>query len=420
MTSNLNPAQLNFAEFVRPDDNVCWGQAAAEPLTLTEKLMQQRHEIGHFNAFIGIGWSATPDPAYCDAVSFSSYCGTGTNRHLVAKGKLDILPVHYSSLSEYLTRRIDVLLLQLAPSKNKGKYSFGLACEYLQPLVSSARIVIAEINDQAPTTSSDHIISHDDIDVLIHTSRSIPDGPIIKQTEVNERIGTHVASLIEDGATLQIGLGEIPSAILGKLSNHRNLGVHSGLLDDGIGALISSGVITNSMKGIDEGISVCGMIAGNKFTRELCHGNNEVRLAATSYTHAQSVLERLKCFTAINSAVEVDLSGQINAEVAAGRYVGAVGGAADFLRGAQRSTGGLPIVAIGSSLTTRSGNKISRIVSRLSGPASTSRSDAGFIVTEHGVADLRGATIVQRVKRMIQIADPAHKEYLEREAYDLF
>lgn len=410
-------ADLDFAAWVRPGDRVLWGQAAAEPLPLIEALVAQRHRIGgRFRVFLGIpapgrGISAE----HADCIDFVGYCGTGANRALAAGGKLDILPCHYSQFPDVFSSgplAVDVLLLQVAPPDAHGRYSLGIAHEYLVPLVDSARVVIAEVNRQTPWTHGERCLTGDDFDAVVHTDRPLPEIGHAAPGAVEHAIARHVSGLIEDGATLQMGLGAIPEAILGQLADRRDLGVHSGAIGDAVARLVSSGVITNARKTRDRGATVTGLALGGPSTHQLIHRNPAVQFRSTRYTHDAGVLASLERFVALNSAIEVDLTGQVNAEQAAGSYVGAVGGAVDFLRGAARSRGGLPIVALPSTAGTHS-----RIVSRLSGPVSTSRADAGFIVTEHGVADLRGQPLSERIRRMIAIADPRFADGLRRESH---
>lgn len=415
MTREIAADALRLSDYIRPGDLVAWGQASAEPTTLTEALIAQRHTIGgRFTAFAGIGFADTLRPEHTDAVDVRSYCATGTNRHLAAAGLLDILPSHYSAMSRQLGGRVDVLLLQLAPTAEPGRFSFGLACDYLHLAIARARVVIAEVNDQVPATRSDWTIEAGDVDVIVRTSRPPAFAPDAAVGSVDDTIAANVADLVPDGATLQIGLGGMPNAILGALAGHRDLGIHSGLLNPALAGLIRSGAVTNSQKGEAASTGVVGLIVGDADTFRFCHDNPAIRVAPTTYTHAHDVLARLHRFTAINSAIEVDLTGQTNAEVARGRYVGAIGGATDFLRGAAAADGGLPIVALPASIQTGDGRRISRIVPRLSGPASLSRADAGVIVTEFGVADLRGKTDTERHKALISIAHPELRETLER------
>ncbi|MCG5073955.1 acetyl-CoA hydrolase/transferase family protein [Paraburkholderia tagetis] len=414
---------LDFARYVRPGDLVAWGQCGAEPCTLTAQLMAQRHAIaarggerdggGRFRVFIGASWSETLDPAHADVVDFLAYGAAGTNRRLERAGVLDILPCHYSQFREVFKHgpnRVDVLLLQVAPADEAGRYSLSIAHEYLVPLIESARVVIAEVNAAAPWTYGERMLRAEDFDVLVHTERMPLEVPVAQAGEVESRIASRVANLVEDGATLQLGLGALPEAIAARLSDRRDLGVHTGTIGDAIAGLVEAGVVTNARKTRDAGVCIAGTMMGSRRVYDFAHRNAQVQFRSTAYTHDIDVLGSIDRFVAINSALEVDLSGQVNAEVAAGRYVGAVGGALDFMRGAARSRGGMAIVALASS--TRHG---SRIVARLSGPVSTPRSDAAVIVTEHGVADLRGLTLAQRVERMLAIAPPEFREALAAE-----
>jgi len=408
---SVDVAQLDFAQYVRPGDTVTWGQCGAEPCTLTELLMAQRRAPGgRFRVFVGSSWSGTLDPAFADCVDFVAYGASGTNRRLERAGVLDILPCHYSQFRSVLTsgpNRIDVLLLQVAPADETGHYSLSIAHEYLVPLIDSARVVIAEVNAAAPWTYGKRTLRAGDFDVLVHTDRAPLEAPATQAGEIERRIAQHASSLIEDGSTIQFGLGALPEAIVGQLRDRRELGVHSGTIGDAVVDLIEAGVVTNARKSRDRGVSVAGTMMGTRKVYAHAHRNAQIQFRSTAYTHDIDVLGSLDRFVAINSALEVDLTGQVNAEAAGGRYVGAVGGALDFMRGASRSRGGVAIVALASS--ARHG---SRIVAHLSGPVSTPRSDAAVFVTEHGVADLRGLTLAQRVERMLAIAPPECREAL--------
>jgi acyl-CoA hydrolase len=404
----------DLSAFIRPGDTVLWGQAGAEPLTLTRALVAQRHRLGRLRLFLGVGRSGVLQPEHADAFDFLAYCGSGSNRALAAAGVLDILPCHYSDLPALIRSkalRIDVLLLQVPPADEHGRHSFGLAHEYLSAALDSARCVIAEVNDQVPWTFDERYVRADEIDLLVAASYPPLEiaPPVIGKVE--QAIGHHLAARIEDGSTLQFGLGAIPEAVLSALHTHRDLGVHSGTIGDGVVALTDAGVITNARKTIDHRVSVAGVLMGSGKLHRFAHRNPGLQLRATHYTHDAAVLASIERFVAINSAIEVDLTGQINAEVAGGVYVGAVGGAPDFLRAAHRSAGGLPIVALPSTA-----GQHSRVVAKLSGPVTTSRGDAGLIVTEYGVADLRGLPLSARIERMLGIAHPEHREQLAREA----
>ena len=247
-----------------------------------------------------------------------------------------------------------------------------------------------------------------DIDVLVPTNHALASGPSIAASETELAIGRRVSELIGDGATLQLGLGTVPDAVLSCLHDRRDLGIHSGAISDAVAALAESGVITNSRKTIDNGKTIVGVLMGGARLHEYVHQNPQVELRDTAYTHSINTISALDQFIAINSAVEVDLTGQVNAESVAGRYVGAVGGALDFIRGARLARGGLSVIA----LPARAGSR-SRIVTQLSGPVTTPRSDVSLVATEFGIADLRGTSLAQRVQRMLAIAHPDDRAQLE-------
>lgn len=409
MPRTMELEALDFADFVLPGDVVCWGQAAAEPLPLTARLMAQRGHVGGFSAFIGIGLGDTPDPAFTDRVRFTSFCGTGTNRRLAAAGALDILPVHYSDLPGMLAARVDVLLLQVAEHPEGGRFSLSCACDYVEGLVRAARVVIAEVNRQAPFTSAE--VAAADIDVLVRTDRPLPELARSTPTSIERAIAGHVASLVPDGATLQFGLGAVPDCVAELLSDRRNLGLHTGVLGDGAMGLMQCGAVTNALKPSHRGVTVAGTLLGSRELLDFAHLNPAISMKPVSVTHSLATLVQIPSFTAINSALEVDLSGQANTETVGARYMGTIGGALDFLRGARASVGGLPIIALPSTVEVN-GQRRSRIAVCLSGPATIGRADVAIIVTEHGVADLRTLTLAQRAEALIAIADPAFRDGL--------
>ena len=396
---------VNWPDIVRPGSLIVWGQGCAEPTSLTASLVSQRHAIASPRAFIGISFADSVAPEYTDAIEYVSYCGTARNRTLGAA--LDILPANYSELPGLLGGEDVVLLLQLAPGADEDHFSFGAGAEYPADLIDRASVVIAEINSQAPVTGSGKEVHRKQLDMLVHTSTPLAVPPPVTPTKVEEAISRNVANLIEDGATIQVGLGGMPAAVLKALTGHKDLGVHSGLITNEIADLAREGVITNAYKSIDRGLTVTGLLSGDATLMRWADRNPNLSLRPTTYMHAPDVLRRIDRFVAINSAIEIDLTGQVNAEVAGGRYVGAVGGAGNFLRGAMESRGGLGIIALPATAKGRS-----RIVKSLSGPVSTARSDISFVVTEFGVADLRNATLRQRQDRLLAIAAPKFQSEL--------
>ena len=407
-------SEIDLGRWIRAGDTVAWGQANGEPLGLIDALIEQRRELARLRLFLGIGGARRLTAQFADAFDFLAYCGSGSNRALAEAGVLDILPSHYSQLPALIRNsrlRIDVLLLQLSPADEHGRHSLGLANEYLVAALDTARVVMAEVHPEVPWTHGERTLAADRIDLCVPASYPLPESRTPTPSAVEEAIAGHLAELVEDGATLQFGIGSLPRAVLARLADRRDLGVHSGVIHDGVADFMEAGIVTNARKTIDRGVTVTGLLMGSERLHRYAHRNPNIQLRRSDYTHDAGVLAALDRFVAINSAIEVDLTGQVNAETAGGVYVGAVGGGLDFLRGAHRSRGGVPIVALPS--TTRGK---SRIVAHLDGPVTTPRSDAGVVITEHGVADLRGLSLRERRQRLLDIADPPCREALDRAA----
>ena len=420
MTIEIQAKDIDLKGIVRAGDTVFWGQGTSEPLTLSEALVNQRADIGSIDVFLGASFSTTLQPEHADFLSFTSYGAIGANQRLSKAGVLQILPCHYSQIPRLIARgelRCDVAFVHLSASNAVGEYSHGVGNDYMLDAARNARVVIAEVNDRAPWTYSSESLSKAQIDYVVHTSRPVVALPAGTIGEVERQIAHHTASYIPDGAVLETGIGAVPDAILSALHGHRDLGVHTGTIGDSIIELMDSGAVTNLHKPIDRGISVTGVLFGSERLFRFAHENKAIRLSPVRYTHSASVMAQFDNLFAINSAVEVDLTGQVNAEVSDTAYLGAVGGQVDFVRAATSSAHGRSIIALPS--TAQSGAR-SRIVARLSGCVTTTpRSDADLVVTEWGAAELRGQTIPERARRMIAIAHPSFREQLEREAYGL-
>ena len=364
---------------IRPGDALLWGQACAEPQTLVEALIAERATLSGCRVFIGSSYSGLVRPEHADHLRFSSYCGTGTNRALADAGVLDILPAPYSQLGSLLrSRRLpcDVLLLQVSPPNARGEYSLGLGVEYLAPALEIARAVIAEVNDQVPWTQTQPLLQRDDFDMVVQSSRPPVELRYSAPSELESRIAQHAAQRVPAGATVECGIGSLPNAILAALAG-RGLDYHSGAICENVPLLQPRRCIG-------------GALMGTRALFDWARENSAVTLTSSDVTHGAQSLARIERFVAINSAVEVDFTGQVNGELARGSYVGAVGGALDFIRAANQAPGGLSIVALPAA----------RIVERLSGPVSVPRSEAGVFVTEFGTADLRGCTVAERERRM--------------------
>lgn len=399
---------------LRPGDGIVWGQGPAQPRLLSQALLRAAHTIDGLRVFSGIGQVALEEDTLRD-VALRSYCGAGHNRRWHQAGLLDIVPTSYADIPALMQGGqlpCDVVALLLPPPDASGHCSLGLAADYLVAALRHARVVLAEVNPNVPWTCGPHRIHVDDIRVRIASDHDVATTSATSASPAEDRLAAHVCDLVEDGATLQLGIGQLPEKIALGLANKAELGVHSGVYGDALMRLAQRGVVTNARKGIDEGTSITGLVMGSAALNRHVDRNPAVQLRETGYTHAIAVMSALNRFTSINSALEVDLTGQVNAEVIAGRYVGAVGGMADFARGSRASPGGCSVIA----LTSMNGDR-SRIVSRLDGPTTLARSDVDHIVTEYGVAHLRGASLRSRARQMIGIAHPDHRESLAREAH---
>src|SRR5262245_8573526 len=374
---------VDLASVIRPGDAIIVGQACAEPQTLVEALVSQRARLGTVGCFLGLSYSGIVRPEHADHLRLSSYCGSGTNRALADAGVLDILPVPYSQLGALIrTRKLkcDVVMLQVSRPNARGEYSLGLGVEYLAPALKAARAVIAEINERVPWTHTEPLLRASDFALTTDTSRAPVYVPS-RLDDVARALARHAAEFVPDGAVLECGIGNLPNAVVGGLRERKRLSFHSGLIPDAVTEL-------------DVGACTGGALMGSQRLFDWARKNRRLRLCSSDVTHGAATLGRLKRFVAINSAVEVDLTGQVNGELAGGSYVGAVGGALDFIRAANQSPGGVAITVLPSL----------RIVQRLSGPVSVPRSEAGVIVTEKGAADLRGCSLRERERRMRAIS----------------
>ncbi|HVP09018.1 MAG TPA: acetyl-CoA hydrolase/transferase C-terminal domain-containing protein [Burkholderiales bacterium] len=386
MTTGPSP---DLSRHVRPGDGVIVGQACAEPQALTQALTEQRAAFSGAQLFLGVNYAGIVKPEHADHLRLSSYCGAGRNRALADAGVLDIHPHPYSRLAAlFRERRIacDVVLVQVSPPNARGEYSMGLAVDYLPPAISAARAVIAEVNDRVPWTYTERLFRREDFALLVESSREPAAPPPARSGDAESAIARHAAQFIPDGATLEFGLGVLPDAVCAALARHRGLRIHSGTIGDGVIDLMRGGAV---------GAAICGQLIGTRRLFDFARDNPAIRLRSTEHTHDARILAGLERFVAINSAVEVDLTGQVNAEVAGGSYLGAVGGALDFIRAANASPGGVSLLLVPAA----------RVVQSLSGPVSTPRSEACVIVTERGAADLRGCTLSERVRRMQAISN---------------
>ncbi|EJN13616.1 acetyl-CoA hydrolase [Bradyrhizobium sp. YR681] len=400
---------IDFSGLIREGDLVVCGQATAEPVTLTEALMAQAGDLPSFRMMVGPIFSDTFSASCGPGVSFQSYGVIGNARRLAKAGRLDVIPSNYSAFcADFAARRhkADVVLVQLAQAGD-GRLSASLSNDYVIDAARSARLVIAEINPDAPFTFGAEW--PEDVQIHVRVPARRPPVELASPTldDVSRRIAAYAAGLIADGSTLQFGVGRIPDAILSSLSHARNLGIHSGLINDAVVDLIERGVVTNAAKGIDAGITVTNQVIGTSRLYRFAHENRAVSVRPTSYTHGQGVLARIRRLVAINSALQVGLDGSVNSETLNGVTIGAIGGQLDFVRGANASPGGRAIIALPATAS----DGTSRIVANVE-TVTTPRADVDAIVTEWGIAELRGCGLAERARRVITIAAPEHRDAL--------
>jgi acetyl-CoA hydrolase len=379
---------IDLSKVIRRGDGVIVGQACAEPQTLSAALVAQRAAFSGASVFLGVNYAGIVRPEHADQLKLSSYCGAGHNRALADAGVLDIHPHPYSRLAPLIRQRkipCDVALIQVSPPNARGEYSMGLAVDYLLPALQGARAVIAEVNDRIPWTHTEKLFRKEDFALLVEASYEPASPPPARSDELEQTIARHAAAFVPDGATLEFGLGVLPDAVCSALEGKKSLRVHSGTVGDGVASLMQAGIVAET---------ICAMLIGTRKLFDFARENPALTLRSTEYTHDHCLLAGIERFVAINSAVEVDLTGQVNAEVAKGSYLGAVGGALDFMRAASQSPGGVSLLLLPAA----------RIVADLSGPVSTPRSEAGVVVTERGAADLRGCTLRERIRRLTAIS----------------
>lgn len=403
---------IDFGEYLTAGAGVWWGQAAAEPRPLVDALIEQSERIGPLRVFTGLSWNDQLAVSMPDAVSMVSYGGLGELRELSKSGRLDVVPCHYSALPRMFAEHrlpCDVGLVQVSPPDTDGMCSLGVGVDYVADAIPHTPVLIAEMNAQMPATQGTPRIPVDRFAATISTDRALPEDTVRAPNEADRVIAARIAELIDDGDTVQIGVGSLGSALVDALTGHEDLGIHTGMITDGLLRLIDKGVATGARKEIDTGLAVVGTALGSaELYRRVA--DLPVRFLPTSYTHAPQVLSQLRSLVSVNFAVEVDLSGQVGAEVSRGVYVGAVGGQVDFARAAAL-TGKRSIIALRA--TSRGASTIKTALE--GGVVTTGRSDVDAVVTEYGAAHLRGCSLGERARRLTAIAAPEFRHQLSQE-----
>ncbi len=407
---------------VKSGDTIVFGHAAGEPTTLVNELTKQ---YKHLKDVSVIHMVPLGDCKYCFPEMKSNFkhnslfAGAGT-RGAIKEGRADYTPVFFSEIPRLFRENIiplDVALIQLSLPDEEGYLSFGVSVDYTLQASKSAKLVIAEVNKQMPRTFGSKI-HYSNIDFIVETDKPIKEliPPII--TDIEQKIGAHIASLIPNQANLQLGIGGIPDATLKFLMDKKDLGIHSEMFSDGVVELYEKGIITNKYNNLNPGKFTATFLMGTKKLYQFVDKNINVEMYPVDYTNNVLNAGKVNTLISINSALQIDLFGQVCADTLGYQQFSGVGGQVDFVRASSLSPGGKSIIALPS--TNKEGT-ISRIVAKLydGSCVTTSRNDVQYIVTEYGIADLRGKTIRERARILLDIAHPNFRDQLKNEFCDL-
>lgn len=406
---------------IKNNDRIYIHAAAAAPQVLINA-MTQRHEelrnveVSHLHIE---GETPYADPKYNKSFHINSFFIGKNVRHTLQAGNGSYTPVFLSELPILFKRNIvpiDVALIQVSPPDKHGYCSLGVSVEATLAAIDNAKHVIAQINPNMPRTHGDGIIHVSEFDSSVEYKSPIHTHLLPEPNEIENKIGDYIAELIDDGSTLQMGIGSIPNAVLSKLTNHKNLGLHTEMFSDGVIDLILKDVINGNNKGVNPGRAMATFLMGTQRLYDYVDDNPFIEMRTADFVNDIALIRKNKKMVAINSAIEIDLTGQVCADSIGTKLFSGVGGQMDFIRGASLSEKGKAIIALPSQ--TKKG--ISRIVPFLKKGAGvvTTRAHIHYVVTEYGVVDLYGKTIKQRVKALIKIAHPNHRENIEREYFE--
>jgi acetyl-CoA hydrolase len=402
---------------ITSNSRIYFGGGTGFPLQLEEALVKRADQLSnveviHVATFAGGDYL---DPAYSESFRHKALFIGPNARQAVNDGRADYVPIFLSQAPGLFTNGVlplDVALIQVSPPDTHGFCSYGVEVGVTKPAAEAAKLVIAEINPNMPRVLGDSFIHIKNIDIAVEVDYPLPEALFKEITLEQERIGELIAEMIPNEATLQLGIGAIPNAVLTKLDGKQHLGIHTELFSDGVIELVEKGVITNERKSLHPGKSVAGFLFGSQKLYDFVNDNAMIELHPSDYVNDPFIIAKNKNMVAINSAIEIDLTGQVVADSIGDRLYSGIGGQIDFIRGASRAEGGIPIIALPS---TAKDDSISRIVSRLRPGAGvvTSRGSVHYVVSEYGVASLHGKSVRQRAQELIRIAHPNFREELK-------
>lgn len=412
--------ELNWQHLLKSGDRIFIGSHAATPVVLIEHLIanaRQLHDIEIVQVY-SLSDNKWVEPQHQQLFKVNAlFIGGDQVRTAVAEGRADYTPCFMSDIPSLFSQDIlplDAALIMVSPADKYGYHSLGVSVDVVAAAAKYAKKVVAQINPLMPVTFGQSFIHHEQIDAFLIAEQTLPQMPAPVLDSVTERIGQYVSLLVEDGATIQLGIGKICDAVLRYLGNHKNLGVHSEMITDGIMELINAGVIDNTCKTFHPGKTVTSFCIGSQALYDFVDGNPHIGFYPSEYVNSPTNIARNDNMVAINSAIEVDLTGQVVSDSIGHHFYSGIGGQVDFSRGASMSRGGKPVIALPSTAKNGSVSRIVPFISQGAGVV-TSRGHVHYVVTEFGVASLRGKSIRERALELIRVAHPKFRQQLLEE-----
>ena len=409
---------------IKSGDRVFIHGSAATPVYLIKALQRRHHELKNVElvSITNIGDIDFNEQECRKSFFFNSLFVSENTRAISNSEYGDYVPIFLSQIPQLFRKNIlpiDVALIQVSPPDNHGYCTLGTSVDIAKAAVETAKVIIAQVNPRMPRTHGDGFINVKKINTLVWHESELPEVDYSNKTNAGIiRIGKNVASLIEDGATLQMGIGSIPDQVLQNLNDHKNLGIHTEMLSDGIIPLLEKGVINNSLKKLNVGRSVTGFMLGTRKLYDFVHDNPSMRVMDISYVNDTSIIRQNPKATAINSAIEIDLTGQVCADSIGTYQYSGIGGQMDFIRGASLSEGGKPIIAL-PSVTSGGASRIVPFLKEGAGVVTT-RGHVHWVITEYGIVNLFGKNLKQRGRELISIAHPNHRESLQKAFFERY